>query len=83
MGRITIFTIEDCKFCRRTKAALTSRNIPYTEINIEIYPQKRTDMISLSDRLTVPQVFFNEKHIGGSEETLKLLSEWDDEEGEE
>jgi len=82
MGRITIFTIEDCKFCRRTKAALTSRNIPYTEINIEIYPQKRTDMISLSDKLTVPQVFFNDEHIGGSEETLKTLSEWDEEDDE-
>lgn len=30
-------------------------------------------MLSLSDRLTVPQVFFNEKHIGGADDTLALL----------
>lgn len=35
-------------------------------------------MLSLSDRLTVPQVFLNEKHIGGADETLQLLKEWDE-----
>ena len=34
-------------------------------------------MLSLSDRLTVPQIFFNEQHIGGAEDTLKVLKEWD------
>ena len=79
MGRITLFTIEECKFCRQTKAALSSRGIPYIEINIEVYPEKRSDMISLADHTTVPQVFFNNKHIGGSNETLATLSKWDEE----
>ena len=79
MGRITLFTIEECKFCRQTKAALSSRGIPYMEINIEVHPEKRSDMISLADRTTVPQVFFNKKHIGGSNETLATLSKWDEE----
>lgn len=78
MGRITIFSIEECNFCRRTKAALSARNIPYTDINIESYPSKRADMISLTDRLTVPQVFFNNEHIGGAEETLGTLAKWDE-----
>lgn len=36
-------------------------------------------MLALTDRYTVPQVFFNEKHIGGADETIQLLSEWDEE----
>ena len=36
-------------------------------------------MLSLTDRYTVPQVFFNEEHIGGAKETIRLLNEWDDE----
>lgn len=40
---------------------------------------KRSDMLSLSNRLTVPQIFFNEQHIGGAEETLNLLQKWDKE----
>ena len=35
-------------------------------------------MISLSDQLTVPQVFFNEDHIGGSSELFNILSQWDE-----
>lgn len=83
MGRITIFSIEDCNFCRRTKAALSARGIPYTNINIEAYPAKRADMISLADRTSVPQVFWNDEHVGGAEETLAILAKWDGEIGED
>jgi len=34
-------------------------------------------MLSLTDRLTVPQVFFNEFHVGGADETMKFLHAWD------
>lgn len=79
MGRITIFSIEECNFCHCAKAALSTRNIPYTEIDIESHPAKRADMISLTDRVSVPQVFFNGEHVGGSVETLEVLSKWDEE----
>lgn len=78
-GRITVFSLTDCPHCLRTKEALKSRNLPYTEINLSDYPQKRSDMLQLADRLTVPQVFFNSKHIGGSDDTIKVLEAWDDE----
>lgn len=77
MGRITIFSVEECKFCRRTKAALSARDIPYADINIETHPSKRADMVSLTDRITVPQVFMNDEHVGGSEEVSALLAQWD------
>jgi Protein of unknown function, DUF547/Domain found in Dishevelled, Egl-10, and Pleckstrin (DEP) len=34
-------------------------------------------MLALGDRLTVPQVFFNDAHIGGADELLEVLAEWD------
>jgi glutaredoxin len=77
MGRITIFSLDDCPHCVRTCNALTHRRIPYMEISLTKYPKKRKDMLSLSNRLTVPQVFINEAYIGGSDETLKLLEQWD------
>ena len=36
-------------------------------------------MLSIADRLTVPQVFFNSKHIGGADETIAELNKWDEE----
>lgn len=79
MGRITIFTIDECKFCKRTKAALTDLQIPFTEINLSSYPEKRSDMLILSDQLTVPQVFFNDKHMGGADDTIAVLKKWEEE----
>jgi len=73
MGCITIFSLPECPHCNRTKAALTAKCIPYTEISLSDYPDKRTDMLVLADRLSVPQVFFNDEHIGGADDTLGNL----------
>ena len=77
LGRITIFALTDCPHCLRTKAAFRERQIPYTEINLSTHPDRRTDMLQLSDRLTVPQVFFNDRHVGGADEVLELIADWD------
>lgn len=37
----------------------------YSDISIEAYPEKRADMLKIADRLTVPQIFFNDEHVGG------------------
>mmetsp|Transcript_10189 Transcript_10189/g.22854 ORF Transcript_10189/g.22854 Transcript_10189/m.22854 type:complete len:516 (-) Transcript_10189:84-1631(-) len=80
MGRITIFSLTECGHCRRTKAALSARNIPFEEINISTHPDRRNDMLSLSDNLTVPQVFANQIYIGGADDTLEMLKRWDEDE---
>lgn len=53
--------------------------ILYYELRHET--EKRSDMLALTDRLTVPQIFFNENHIGGADETIKVLESWDNDEG--
>ncbi|EKX44736.1 hypothetical protein GUITHDRAFT_139655 [Guillardia theta CCMP2712] len=45
----------------------------YHDISLSDYPEKRTDMLSLADRLTVPQIFVNTVHIGGASELIELL----------
>jgi glutaredoxin 3 len=77
MGRITIFSLDDCAHCQGIKAAFEQRNVPYLEISLSKHPQKRNDMLSLTDRFTVPQVFLNQTLIGGADETLKVLKTWD------
>jgi len=79
MGRITLFSLTECPHCKRTKAAFLDRGIPFTEISLSTHPEKRTDMLSIADRLTVPQVFFNNKHIGGADDTITELVKWDEE----
>lgn len=73
MGRITLFTLDECNHCKRIKATFQQNDIPYKEISLSKYPYRRNDMLQLSDRLTVPQVFFNSKHIGGANETMEYM----------
>lgn len=72
MGQITIFFKESCRHCQRAKALLSSKQIPYKAIDITHDEYQRLLMIYLSDRQTVPQIFFNEQHIGGAKELLAM-----------
>lgn len=73
MGKIIVFALQECPHCKRGKAYLTERGIPYVEISLSSHPDKRTDMLSLADRLTVPQFFFNEAHIGGADDLIDFV----------
>jgi len=69
---VTIFSISNCPFCTRAKSLLTSNGVPFIEINLSHYPQKRADMLTASDSWTVPQIFFGNTHMGGSDD----LTQW-------
>ncbi|KAL3806649.1 hypothetical protein ACHAXA_001951 [Cyclostephanos tholiformis] len=80
MGRITIFTTDGCPNCRRAKMAMTSRSLPYVEIDIMKYPNRRGDMTSLlssNETTSVPRIFVNDVHLGGSDELIDMLEGWD------
>jgi len=41
MGRITVFSVENCPHCKRAKAALKERSIPYVEISLTTHVRQR------------------------------------------
>jgi glutaredoxin 3 len=62
-----------CNFCDAAKRLLNRNNIPYKEINIAVEEGKREEMLNKSNgRQTIPQIFFNELHIGGYQELRAL-----------
>jgi len=73
MGRITIFSSDDCQHCSRAKACLKHRTIPFQEIDLLQFPQRRNDMMSLSNEYSIPQVFFNDHYIGGADDLLSFF----------
>jgi glutaredoxin 3 len=72
MGRVTIFSLSECPHCQRSKELLSRLEMRFVDISISDYPEKRNDMLQLADRLTVPQIFFNARHIGGSSDLHDL-----------
>lgn len=73
-GRVLMFTITGCPFCKRTKALLNDLKIPYVDVNLDRYPERRHEMYDRTGRRTVPQVFFNAHHIGGFDDLKKLVN---------
>ena len=76
MKSVTIYTGPLCNFCDAAKRLLTRNNIPYKEINIATEEGKMDEMLSKSNgKRTIPQIFFNEYHVGGYEELRALEKE--------
>tara|TARA_Y100000590_G_scaffold438804_1_gene562049 strand:- start:982 stop:1236 length:255 start_codon:yes stop_codon:yes gene_type:complete len=73
MKNVTVYMGPRCNFCDAAKRLLIRNNIPYKEINIALEEEKRDEMLNKSNgRRTIPQIFFNEIHIGGYEELRDL-----------
>ncbi|XP_078088961.1 uncharacterized protein LOC144506558 [Mustelus asterias] len=66
-GRITIYSITGCLHCLRTKSFLTRMGLPFVEVNVKDNPEIHQQIINLTARLTVPQIFFNNIHVGGND----------------
>ena len=73
MKNVTVYMGPMCAFCDAAKRLLKRNNIPYKEINIALEESKREEMLKKSNgKKTIPQIFFNEIHIGGYEELRAL-----------
>ena len=73
MKDVTVYMGPRCNFCDAAKRLLVRNNIPFKEINIALEEGKREEMLTKSNgRKTIPQIFFNDLHIGGYEELRAL-----------
>ena len=73
MKNVTVYMGPRCNFCDAAKRLLKRNNIPFNEINIALEEGKREEMLKKSNgRQTIPQIFFNELHVGGYEELRSL-----------
>ena len=73
MKNVTVYMGPMCGYCDAAKRLLKRNNIPYNEINVALEEEKREEMLNKSNgKRTIPQIFFNELHIGGYEELRAL-----------
>ena len=73
MANVTIYTKSTCPFCVRAKGLLAKKNASFTEIEISGKDDLRSQMIEKSGgKSTVPQIFIDDKHIGGCDDLFAL-----------
>jgi glutaredoxin 3 len=74
MNDVIIYSSENCPYCVRAKQLFDQKQIPYTEIRVDLDPAQRDLMMERSGRRTVPQIFINEHHVGGCDDLMALVS---------
>ena len=73
MKKITIYLTQTCGFCHVAKRLLEKSGISYYEIDISSDLEGRKEMMKKSNGMqTVPQIFVNNKHVGGFSELYIL-----------
>ncbi len=73
IATVKVYTTSFCPYCIRAKALLRKRDIPFEEIDVSSDPEKRAWLVAASGgQKTVPQIFIDDKPIGGSDELHAL-----------
>ncbi|MET3710282.1 glutaredoxin 3 [Sphingomonas trueperi] len=73
MAKVEIYTKAFCPYCTRAKQLLTAKGAEYEEYDITMGGPKRAEMLDRAPgRTTVPQIFIDGQHIGGSDDLAAL-----------
>ena len=73
MKIITMYTGPMCNFCEAAKRLFSRNNLKYQEIDISMKDGLRDEMIKKANgKRTIPQIFFDDLHVGGYQELREL-----------
>lgn len=73
MAKVEIYTTPTCPYCIRAKALLKAKGVDYQETDVSRDPALRDAMTTRAGgRRSVPQIFIDGQHIGGSDELHAL-----------
>ncbi len=69
-----MYTTQYCPYCVRAKALLRHKGVTFEEVDVGADDELRQKMVEASGRRTVPQIFIDDKPIGGFDD-LKALDD--------
>lgn len=73
MPKVTMYSTAVCPYCINAERLLISKGV--TEINkirIDLQPELRDEMMQKTGRRTVPQIYIDDRHIGGFDDLRAL-----------
>jgi glutaredoxin 3 len=73
MPKVEMYTKMFCPYCARAKTLLTGKGVEFEEIDITMGGPKRQEMLErAAHHSTVPSIFIDGRHIGGSDDLAAL-----------
>ncbi len=70
--QVVMYASSWCGYCSRARQLLAQKGIELTEIDVDVEPGARIEMVKRSGRSTVPQIFIGDRHIGGCDDLYAL-----------
>lgn len=73
MAKVEMYTKMFCPYCARAKRLLADKGVAFEEYDITMGGRKREEMLARANgRHTVPQIFIDDHHVGGSDDLAAL-----------
>lgn len=72
MNRIEMYTTATCPYCVAAKRFLANKGLAVDEVRIDLDRDKRAEMVERTKRMSVPQIFVNDTHVGGYDDLVAL-----------
>jgi glutaredoxin 3 len=73
MANILMYTSAVCPYCINAERLLISKGVKeINKIRIDLQPERRDEMMQKTGRRTVPQIFIDDRHIGGFDDLRAL-----------
>ncbi|WP_047553245.1 glutaredoxin 3 [Methylotenera sp. G11] len=73
MANILMYTSAVCPYCMNAERLLASKGVrEINKVRVDLEPEKRSEMMERTGRRTVPQIFIDDRHIGGFDDLRAL-----------
>lgn len=73
MANVLMYTTAVCPYCMNAERLLMSKGVKeINKIRIDLQPEKRDEMMQKTGRRTVPQIYIDDRHIGGFDDLRAL-----------
>jgi glutaredoxin 3 len=73
MNAVRMYSTGACPYCQMAERLLVSKGVAAIEkIRVDLDPAKRGEMMDLTGRRTVPQIYIGATHVGGYDELAAL-----------
>jgi glutaredoxin 3 len=73
MAQVTMYTKTYCPYSKRARELMRSKGVPFDDIDVTEDETRFAEMVERSQGgTTVPQVFIEGRHIGGSDDLAEL-----------
>jgi glutaredoxin 3 len=72
-AKVRMYTTGVCPYCNMAERLLKAKGVDEIEkIRVDLEPDQRVQMMEMTGRRTVPQIYIGETHVGGFDDLSAL-----------